>query len=111
MQTSQVITIIVSVVVSNVTLLGGLILILHRATNKRIDDFSKRFDDTNKRFDDINKRFDDTNQRFEDFSKRFDDINKRFDDINKQIDAIREDVRMILSYLLPENMQKSKRKR
>ena len=97
MQTSQVITIIVSVVVSNVTLLGGLILILHRATNKRIDDFSKRFDDTNKRFDDINKRFDDTN--------------KRFDDINKQIDAIREDVRMILSYLLPENMQKSKRKR
>ena len=97
MQTSQVITIIVSVVVSNVTLLGGLILILHRATNKRIDDFSKRFDDTNKRFDD--------------FSKRFDDINKRFDDINKQIDAIREDVRMILNYLLPENMQKSKRKR
>ena len=50
MQTSQVITIIVSIVVSNVTLLGGLILILHRATNKRIDDFSKRFDDTNKRF-------------------------------------------------------------
>ena len=104
MQTSQVITIIVSIVVSNVTLLGGLILILHRATNKRIDDFSKRFDD-------INKRFDDTNKRFEDFSKRFDDINKRFDDINKQIDAIREDVRMILNYLLPENMQKSKRKR
>ena len=97
MQTSQVITIIVSIVVSNVTLLGGLILILHRATNKRIDDFSKRFDDTNKRFDDINKRFD--------------DFSKRFDDINKQIDAIREDVRMILNYLLPENMQKSKRKR
>ena len=97
MQTSQVITIIVSIVVSNVTLLGGLILILHRATNKRIDDFSKRFDDTNKRFDD--------------FSKRFDDTNKRFDDINKQIDAIREDVRMILNYLLPENMQKNKRKR
>ena len=97
MQTSQVITIIVSIVVSNVTLLGGLILILHRATNKRIDDFSKRFDDTNKRFDDTNKRFD--------------DINKRFDDINKQIDAIREDVRMILNYLLPENMQKNKRKR
>ena len=104
MQTSQVITIIVSIVVSNVTLLGGLILILHRATNKRIDDFSKRFDDTNKRFDDTNKRFDD-------FSKRFDDFSKRFDDINKQIDAIREDVRMILNYLLPENMQKSKRKR
>ena len=96
MQTSQVITIIVSIVVSNVTLLGGLILILHRATNKRIDDFSKRFDDTNKRFDDINKRFDDTN--------------KRFDDINKQIDAIREDVRMILNYLLPESTQKNKRK-
>ena len=84
MQTSQVITIIVSVVVSNVTLLGGLILILHRTTNKRIDDFSKRFDDTNKRFDDTNKRFN--------------DINKRFNDINKQIDAIREDVRMILNY-------------
>ncbi len=82
MQTSQVITIIVSVVVSNVTLLGGLILILHRATNKRIDDLSKRFDDTNKRFDDTNKRFN--------------DINERFNDINKQIDAIREDVRMIL---------------
>ena len=90
MQTSQVITIIVSIVVSNVTLLGGLILILHRATNKRIDDFSKRFDDTN---------------------KRFDDTNKRFDDINKQIDAIREDVRMILNYLLPESTQKNKRKR
>ena len=97
MQTGQVITIIVSIVVSNVTLLGGLILILHRATNKRIDDFSKRFDDTNKRFDDTNKRFD--------------DINKRFDDINKQIDAIREDVRMILNYLLPESTQKNKRKR
>ena len=104
MQTSQVITIIVSIVVSNVTLLGGLILILHRATNKRIDDFSKRFDDTNRRFDDFSKRFDDTN-------KRFDDINKRFDDINKQIDAIREDVRMILNYLLPESTQKNKRKR
>ncbi len=104
MQTSQVITIIVSIVVSNVTLLGGLILILHRATNKRIDDLSKRFDDTNKRFDDTNKRFDDTN-------KRFDDINERFNDINKQIDAIREDVRMILNYLLPENMQKNRRKR
>ena len=90
MQTSQVITIIVSVVVSNVTLLGGLILILHRATNKRIDDFSKRFDDIN---------------------ERFDDTNKRFNDINKQIDAIREDVRMILNYLLPENMQKNRRKR
>jgi len=104
MQTSQVITIIVSIVVSNVTLLGGLILILHRTTNKRIDDFSKRFDDTNKQFNDINKRFDD-------FSKRFDDINERFNDINKQIDAIREDVRMILNYLLPENMQKNRRKR
>ena len=90
MQTSQVIIIIVSTVVSNVTLLGGLILILHRATNKRIDDLSKRFDDTN---------------------KRFDDINERFNDINKQIDAIREDVRMILNYLLPENMQKNRRKR
>ena len=83
MQTSQVITIIVSVVVSNVTLLGGLILILHRTTNKRIDDFSKRFDD----------------------------INERFNDINRQIDAIRADVRMILNYLLPENMQKNRRKR
>ena len=104
MQTSQMITIIVSVVVSNVTLLGGLILILHRATNKRIDDLSKRFDDTNKRFDDTNKRFNDINERFN-------DISERFNDINKQIDAIREDVRMILNYLLPENMQKNRRKR
>ena len=38
METSQVLTIIISIVVSTVTLLGGLMVILHRATNRRIDD-------------------------------------------------------------------------
>ena len=38
METSQVFTIIISIVVSTVTLLGGLMVILHRATNRRIDD-------------------------------------------------------------------------
>ncbi len=45
METSQVLTIIISIVVSTVTLLGGLMVILHRATNKRIDDVNKRIDD------------------------------------------------------------------
>ena len=45
METSQVLTIIISIVVSTVTLLGGLTVILHRATNKRIDDVNKRIDD------------------------------------------------------------------
>ena len=53
METSQVLTIIISIVVSTVTLLGGLMVILHRATNKRIDDVNKRIDDVNKRIDDL----------------------------------------------------------
>ena len=58
METSQVLTIIISIVVSTVTLLGVMV-ILHRATNKRIDDVNKRIDDVNKRIDDVNKRIDD----------------------------------------------------
>ena len=53
METSQVLTIIISIVVSTVTLLGGLMVILHRATNRRIDDVNKRIDDVSKRIDDL----------------------------------------------------------
>ena len=53
METGQVLTIIISIVVSTVTLLGGLMVILHRATNKRIDDVNKRIDDVSKRIDDL----------------------------------------------------------
>ena len=78
METSQVLTIIISIVVSTVTLLGGLMVILHRATNKRIDDVNKRIDDVSKRIGDVNKRIDDVNKRIDDLRDIVLTINESF---------------------------------
>ena len=95
METSQVLTIIVSVVVPVIGILGTQMLILHRATNKRIDDVINRFDgkvdnlgeNLNTRIDDINNRFDGKVDNLgENLNTRIDDINNRFDDIHKRLD-------------------------
>ena len=81
METSQVLTIIISIVVSTVTLLGGLMVILHRATNRRIDDVNRRIDD----------------------------VSKRIDDVNKRIDDLRDIVLTIMNHLLPPSARKKKK--
>ena len=70
----QAITIIMSIVVG----VGGIVIYVNRQTNKRIDDFR-----------------DDVNRRFEAVDRRFDAIDRRFE-------QIRADIRLILNKLIPE---------
>ena len=74
----QAITIIVSIVVG----IGGIVIYVNRQTNKRIDDFRN-----------------DVNRRFEAVDKRFDVIDRRFEEI-------RADIRLILNKLIPERKNK-----
>ena len=74
----QAITIIVSIVVG----VGGIVIYVNRQTNKRIDDFR-----------------DDVNRRFEAVDKRFEAVDRRFEEI-------RADIRLILNKLIPERKNK-----
>ena len=74
----QAITIIVSIVVG----VGGIVIYVNRQTNKRIDDFRN-----------------DVNRRFEAVDKRFETVDKRFEEI-------RADIRLILNKLIPERKNK-----
>ena len=74
----QTITIIVSIVVG----VGGIVIYVNRQTNKRIDDFRN-----------------DVNRRFEAIDKRFEAVDRRFEEI-------RADIRLILNKLIPERKSK-----
>ena len=74
----QAITIIVSIVVG----VGGIVIYVNRQTNKRIDDFRN-----------------DVNRQFEAVDKRFEAVDRRFDEI-------RADIRLILNKLIPERKSK-----
>ena len=81
----QAITIIVSIVVG----VGGIVIYVNRQTNKRIDDFR-----------------DDVNRRFEAIDRRFEAVDKRFEAIDRRFDEIRADIRLILNKLIPERKSK-----
>ena len=74
----QTLTIIVSIVVG----VGGIVIYVNRQTNKRIDDFRN-----------------DVNRRFEAIDKRFEAVDRRFEEI-------RADIRLILNKLIPERKNK-----
>ena len=74
----QTITIIVSIVVG----VGGIVIYANRQTNKRIDDFRN-----------------DVNRRFEAVDKRFEAVDRRFEEI-------RADIRLILNKLIPDRKNK-----
>ncbi len=74
----QTITIIVSIVVG----VGGIVIYVNRQTNKRIDDFRN-----------------DVNRRFEAIDKRFEAVDRRFEEI-------RADIRLILNKFIPERKNK-----
>ena len=74
----QTLTIIVSIVVG----VGGIVIYVNRQTNKRIDDFRH-----------------DVNRRFEAIDKRFEAVDRRFEEI-------RADIRLILNKLIPERKSK-----
>ena len=99
-------TLIASIIVPII----GVMIALYRQTDKRIDDLHQQ---TNKHIDDLHrqtdKRIDDlhqqTNKRIDDLR---DEMNQRFDVVNAHIDAlrgdikeIREDLRMLISKLIP----------
>ena len=90
----QAITIIVSIVVG----VGGIVIYVNRQTNKRIDDFRN---DVNRRFE-INA----VDKRFEAVDKRFETVDKRFDAIDRRFEEIRADIRLILNKLIPERKNK-----
>ena len=77
----QTITIIVSIVVG----VGGIVIYVNRQTNKRIDDFRN-----------------DVNRRFGAVDKQFEAIDRRFDAIDRRFEEIRADIRLILNKLIPE---------
>lgn len=81
----QTITIIVSIVVG----VGGIVIYVNRQTNKRIDDFRN-----------------DVNRRFEAVDKRFEAIDKRFEAVDRRFEEIRADIRLILNKLIPERKSK-----
>ena len=84
----QAITIIVSIVVG----VGGIVIYVNRQTNKRIDDFRN----------DVNRRFEAVDRQFEAVDRRFDAVDKRFDAVDRRFDEIRADIRLILNKLIPE---------
>ncbi|MCE2397006.1 hypothetical protein J4G02_21020 [Candidatus Poribacteria bacterium] len=88
----QAITIIVSIVVG----VGGIVIYVNRQTNKRIDDFRN----------DVNRRFEAVDRQFEAVDRRFDAVDKRFDAVDRRFDEIRADIRLILNKLIPERKSK-----
>lgn len=102
----QAITIIVSVVVG----VGGIVIYVNRQTNKRIDDFrndvNRRFGAVDKQFEAVDRRFEAVDRRFETVDKRFDAIDRRFDAIDRRFEEIRADIRLILNKLIPERKSK-----
>ena len=102
----QAITIIVSIVVG----VGGIVIYVNRQTNKRIDDFrndvNRRFEAVDKRFEAVDKRFETVDKRFEAIDRRFDAIDRRFDAIDRRFEEIRADIRLILNKLIPERKNK-----
>ena len=99
-------TLIASIVVPII----GVMIALYQQTNKHIDDLhrqtDKRIDDlhqqTNKRIDDLHQQ---TNKRIDDLrdemSQRFDTVNAHIDALRGDIKEIREDLRMLISKLIP----------
>ena len=81
----QTITIIVSIVVG----VGGIVIYVNRQTNKRIDDFRN-----------------DVNRRFEAVDKRFEAIDRRFEAVDRRFEEIRADIRLILNKLIPDRKNK-----
>ena len=81
----QAITIIVSIVVG----VGGIVIYVNRQTNKRIDDFRN-----------------DVNRRFEAVDRQFEAVDRRFDAVDRRFDEIRADIRLILNKLIPERKSK-----
>ena len=88
----QAITIIVSIVVG----VGGIVIYVNRQTNKRIDDFRN----------DVNRRFEAVDRQFEAVDRRFDAVDRRFDAVDRRFDEIRADIRLILNKLIPERKSK-----
>ena len=95
----QAITIIVSIVVG----VGGIVIYVNRQTNKRIDDFRN---DVNRRFEAVDKQFEAVDRRFEAVDRRFEAIDRRFDAIDRRFEEIRADIRLILNKLIPERKSK-----
>ena len=109
----QAITIIVSVVVG----VGGIVIYVNRQTDKRIDDFrndvnrrfgavDKQFEAVDRRFETIDRRFETIDRRFDAVDRRFENIDKRFDAVDRRFDEIRADIRLILNKLIPESKNK-----
>ncbi len=102
----QTLTIIVSIVVG----VGGIVIYVNRQTNKRIDDFrndvNRRFGAVDKQFEAVDRRFETIDRRFETIDKRFDAIDRRFDAIDRRFDEIRADIRLILNKLIPDRKSK-----
>ena len=88
----QAITIIVSIVVG----VGGIVIYVNRQTNKRIDDFRN----------DVNRRFEAVDKRFEAVDRRFEAVDRRFEAIDRRFEEIRADIRLILNKLIPERKNK-----
>ena len=95
----QAITIIVSIVVG----VGGIVIYVNRQTNKRIDDFRN---DVNRRFEAVDRQFEAVDRRFDAVDKRFDAVDRRFDAVDRRFDEIRADIRLILNKLIPERKSK-----
>ncbi len=76
---------ILSIVIPIVGVLGGQMLILYRATNKRIDDMNNKMD---KRFDDLHKRIDDTHGMIKANSDRIDQVSERLDKLSARFDEL-----------------------
>ena len=95
----QAITIIVSIVVG----VGGIVIYVNRQTNKRIDDFRNA---VNRRFDAVDRQFEAVDRRFDAVDKRFDAVDRRFDAVDRRFDEIRADIRLILNKLIPERKSK-----
>ena len=102
----QAITIIVSVVVG----VGGIVIYVNRQTDKRIDDFrndvNRRFGAVDKQFEAVDRRFETIDRRFDAVDRRFETIDKRFDAVDRRFDEIRADIRLILNKLIPESKNK-----
>ncbi len=90
---------IVTLIASIIVPIIGVMIALHRQTDKRIDDLHQQ---TNKRIDDLHQQ---TNKRIDDLrdemSQRFDTVNAHIDALRGDIKEIREDLRMLISKLIP----------
>ncbi len=88
-------TLIASIIVPII----GVMIALYRQTDKRIDDLHQQMD---KRIDDLHQQTDKRIDSLRDeMNQRFDTVNTHIDTLRGDIKEIREDLRMLISKLIP----------